>query len=173
MNPFKRVVITLFIAIAPMALFAQATTSEQKTAHINVNQLLQMHPKMATIKTSLEKYTADFQKQMKLLTSEYQSKLKEYQSGVDSMSQARRRDSERYLMQLQERIENYQTESQDELNQQEKELLDPLLKEIQTAIEAVAKEQGFTYVMDTSSGVVLYADKSADIMSAVKKKLNI
>jgi len=39
-------------------------------------------------------------------------------------------------------------------------------------IEAVAKEGGYKYVLDTSVGSVLYFEPAEDIFNAVKKKLD-
>jgi outer membrane protein len=41
------------------------------------------------------------------------------------------------------------------------------------AIEQVAKENGYTYIFDTSVGAVLYWEESDNVLSLVKKKLNL
>ncbi|HXU27839.1 MAG TPA: OmpH family outer membrane protein, partial [Bacteroidia bacterium] len=38
-------------------------------------------------------------------------------------------------------------------------------------VDAVAKENGFKYVLDTSTGIVLFHEPSDDIFALVKKKL--
>jgi outer membrane protein len=46
---------------------------------------------------------------------------------------------------------------------------------VRNAIQAVAKENGYTYVFDGSPGVgvLLYADETTNITPLVKAKLNI
>ncbi|MBK7667682.1 MAG: OmpH family outer membrane protein [Sphingobacteriaceae bacterium] len=39
-------------------------------------------------------------------------------------------------------------------------------------MEAVAKENSYKYVLDTSAGNVLYSESSEDILMLVKKKLD-
>ena len=46
------------------------------------------------------------------------------------------------------------------------------MEKAKKAIEAVAKENGYKYVLDTSAGNVLYSEASEDILLAVKKKLD-
>ena len=53
------------------------------------------------------------------------------------------------------------------------ELLAPVNDKAQKAIEAVAKEKGYSYIMDTSVGGIIYALPGDNIIDAVKVKLNI
>ena len=52
------------------------------------------------------------------------------------------------------------------------ELSKPIYDKAKKGIEAVAKEGAYKYVLDTSSGVVLYSEPSDDILLLVKKKLD-
>jgi outer membrane protein len=47
----------------------------------------------------------------------------------------------------------------------------PLIEKARTAIEEIAAEQGFNYVLDSSAGGSVIIAKGTDIMSEVKKKL--
>ena len=44
---------------------------------------------------------------------------------------------------------------------------------LQSAIDAVASENGYAYIFDYSTGFVLYADASTDVSSLVKSKLGL
>ena len=57
--------------------------------------------------------------------------------------------------------------------QKEQELLQPLIERAKTAINEVAKEKGYTYILDTGTGVVVFFDDTDDITPFVKKKLGI
>jgi outer membrane protein len=46
------------------------------------------------------------------------------------------------------------------------------MEKAKKGIEAVAKEGGYKYVLDTSVGNVLYSEPADDIFAAVKKKLD-
>ena len=48
-----------------------------------------------------------------------------------------------------------------------------MLEKANTAIEAVAKENEYSYILDTSAGVVLYFPETDDILPLVKTKLGI
>ena len=59
------------------------------------------------------------------------------------------------------------------LQEKEKELLQPIIDRAKQAIAEVAKENGYTYIFDTSAGTLLYQQDSDDILALVKKKLGL
>jgi outer membrane protein len=59
------------------------------------------------------------------------------------------------------------------LEQDEQDLINPIIEKAKKAIEQVAKENGYTYIFDTSVGAVLYWEESDNVLSLVKKKLNL
>ena len=48
-----------------------------------------------------------------------------------------------------------------------------IIKKAKKSIDQVAKDNGYKYVLDTSTGLVLYSEPSDDIISLVIKKLGI
>ena len=74
---------------------------------------------------------------------------------------------------MDQRIQTYQQSAQQRLQDKEKELLQPIIDRAKQAISDVAKENGYTYVFDTSAGALLYQQDSDDILPLVKKKLGL
>ena len=77
------------------------------------------------------------------------------------------------LQDLENRIKIFDEQAQEDLQSKQEELLKPLIDKAKAAIAEVAKENGYTYVFDTSVGALLYFELSDDIIELVKKKLNI
>ena len=67
-------------------------------------------------------------------------------------------------------IGKYQQSAQESLTKRRDELLAPLLKRINDAINEIAKTEGYTFIFDSVQGF-LFADQSKDIFSLVYKKL--
>ena len=69
----------------------------------------------------------------------------------------------------------YDQDMQKQLGDKREALLAPILEQVKTAIDAVAKENGYTYIFDGSPGVgvILYADESTNVTALVKTKLGI
>ena len=67
----------------------------------------------------------------------------------------------------------YQQKAEQEVSAKRDELLKPILTKVYDAIKAVAKENGYMMIFDTSTGAALFALESEDITALVKKKLGI
>ena len=53
------------------------------------------------------------------------------------------------------------------------ETLQPILDKVNNIIKQVAVENQFTYIFDSSAGILLYAQESMDVTTLVKTKLGI
>jgi len=61
----------------------------------------------------------------------------------------------------------------DKLAQKREELFKPILDKVNSAMEAVAKENQFMFVFDLGTQIILYADETLDVTKLVKAKLGI
>ena len=59
------------------------------------------------------------------------------------------------------------------LQKKQQEIMEPIITKARKAIEDVFNEEGYTYIFDKSSGSILFAKETEDIMPLVKKKLGI
>ena len=50
-------------------------------------------------------------------------------------------------------------------------LSEPIVRRVREIVERLAKEQGYTLVLDTAQGNVVYANRNYDITSVVLEKL--
>jgi outer membrane protein len=90
----------------------------------------------------------------------------------DSMSQLIRSTREKEIQDYDQRIKNFNKLAQQSLSQKEQELLEPVISKVENAIEQVGDEQGFIYIFDVSSQVILYnSDQSVNCEELVKAKL--
>ena len=91
---------------------------------------------------------------------------------IDKLNDKIRKTREDELNQLQRRIEEFKQQAQMDYQRKTAELTAPIMDKAKKGIEAVAKESGYKYVLDTSAGNVLYSEASDDVLMAVKKKLD-
>lgn len=163
--------------LAILALILTTTTFAQKGAskvgHINSNDLLMALPERNKIQEEIEAYAKQLESQLKVMTKEYETKVAEYQSKQEVMTDVIKETKIKEITDLENRIQEFQQKAQNDLQKKESELLQPIIDKAKKAIEDVAKENGYTYILDTSLGVVLYQDPSNDIIDLVKKKLGI
>ena len=105
------------------------------------------------------------------MMTEYQTKKDKYDREVGTMSSAVRQVREKELMDLGNRIQEFQASAQEDLEDKQYELAKPFQDAIQEAINKVAKANGYSYIFDTKT--LLYYGSSDDITPLVKKELGI
>ena len=74
---------------------------------------------------------------------------------------------------LEQRLAQYEQESNTKIEAKKAELFQPIITSTTELIKTVAKENGYTYVIDNSLAVLIMAPEGDDILPLVKKKLNI
>jgi outer membrane protein len=161
------VVLALFVSLNS---FGQAKI---KLGHIDSMELLQSMPGRDSAEKVLQAHANTLEKQILAMQSELENKYNTFMSEQATMSQLIQQTKMKELQDLQARIEAFQQSAQKDLQDKEKELVQPIIDKAKKAIEEVGKENGFTYVFDSSMGVLLYDDGGDDIMPLVKKKLGI
>ena len=144
-----------------------------KLGHIDSMELLQAMPGRDSAQKVLQDYSKVLETQMTAMQKELETKYQEYQTNGSTWPPTVLQVKQKDLEDLQARIEAFQQSAQKDLKEKESELLKPIIDKAKKAIEEVAKENGYTYIFDSSVGVLLYSESSDDIMALVKKKLNI
>ena len=112
-------------------------------------------------------------KAMDLPQEELQTKYNDYMDRKAQMTELIRSTKEQEIRDLDQRIQTYQQNAKQKLQEKETELLQPIIDRAKQAIADVAKENGYTYIFDTSAGTLLYQQDSDDIFALVKKKLGL
>jgi len=153
-----------------------ATVSGQqkiKLGHVDSNELLKLMPEKDSAQAVLENYGKMLQKTLSEMETEFQNKYNDYMANSKTYTDLIKANKEKELTDLDSRIQSFKTQAQEDLQKKESDLLTPIIDKAKNAIEAVAKENGYTYIFDTAVGVLLYYGESDDILPLVKKKLNL
>ncbi|MDR6940628.1 OmpH family outer membrane protein [Mucilaginibacter pocheonensis] len=150
--------------------FANAQT---KIGHINFNQLIDLMPETKTISTQLQAYQKQFIDQLTTMNNEYTTKGTEFQKTSATMTDAVRTVKATELQDIQKRMQDYQNTAQQQVEAKKNELGKPLFDKATAAVTAVAKEKGYTYVLDSSQVSLLVSPDADDLMAAVKLKLGL
>ena len=166
--------IRLFAVLAFVSFtFAAAAQKAPKFGHLDFAKLYAMMPGQDSIKTAYETYAKDLQNQMATMQAELENKYADYTTNQATMSNIIKQTKEREIQDLQTRIETFNQQAQQDLADKENELTAPVIEKARKAVEAVAKENGYTYIFNSSQGMLLYSDPGDDITTLVKKKLGI
>lgn len=159
-------------ALMIFAVGALATANAQKVAHIHLDSLSNIMPETKVAKGIAEVYFNDLKKTASAMEEEFQKKYNDYLQAEATMNELVKKTKQDELQSLQARIQDFNQQAQMDYQKKSAELTTPIMEKAKKAIEAVAKEGGYKYVLDTSAGNVLYSEAGEDILLAVKKKLD-
>lgn len=160
-------------------LLVSAAASAQTTAKIgyaDVDYILSQMPDSKQVESELQTHNTQLTNQIQAKYQEYQQKLQTYQQGAANMVDAIKKEKETELAQLEQRIQKFQQDAQASMQKKTSSLMEPLYNKISDNIKLVAKEGGYTHILNGQVGgidVVLYADEAFDVSNAVLGKMGI
>jgi len=166
--------ILMGLCLMGLALSYQ-TAEAQKYAYVNSDAILGVIPEMEQMRSNLEGYQAQLQKKGQQMVQEFQAQQTDAAAKKErgELSPVQEQQILEALQKKQNEILQYEQEMQNMMLTKQEELLKPIIEKVNTAINEVSKEDGYTMVFDMSSGAILFADPLSDITPKVKAKLGI
>lgn len=166
----KKFITVLLVLAAVISVQAQ-----DKIGYISSSAILELMPATKTAQETLQSFGKQKEAQLEGLQNEYQRKVEAYQTDLATMTDIVRQSREKEIAQLEVKIQEYYKTSQQQIGEKERELLNPVIKVVQDAVNKVAAAEGYTYVIDTDAGIgfVIYKDESRDLMAKVKAELGL
>lgn len=165
--------ISTVITVVLMITMAIPTMAQQKFGHIDSAALLELMPEKAKAEKDLETFASPFNEELQKMATELETKMVEFESTQEGMTKLVRQTKVTEIQDMQTRIQQFQENAQQEIATKEQEVLGPIVEKARKAIDDVAVDKGYSYVFDSSLGVLLYMKDSDDIMAEVKVKLGI
>jgi outer membrane protein len=165
----------LYVLLVAAGLFVTGFASAQtKIAYIRIDDIVGLMPELAPEKINMDtvgqKYIRDsIMPRIQYVQEEYQTKLTQW--GDTTKPAGVREQIYKDLMNYKEELDNAEALVQQVQQYKQQELLRPYYEKAKKAIEQVAKEKGYTHVMN--SDVFLVAPPADDISLLVLAKLNI
>lgn len=163
----------LFILLG--VILGVSTVSAQKFARVNLQEVVVAMPEFEQAQKNLEAFGKDLQEQMEQIQVEFNNKLADFQKNQATMAASVKQMRQQELEQLQQRFSEFQQIAQQDFQKKEAELLEPVQKKANDAVNKVAKAAGYIAVFNTAVPSLAYFDEAqlTDIASLVKKELGI
>ena len=156
-----------------MALGTMGASAQTKIGYINTDELMSIMPEAAKINTDLNEYQTTLQQQGLTLQKEAEAKRDQYYKDSATFSNSKKEIVRDELMKLFVRLQNYEQEMQEKSQKYAQDKIAPVRIKALDAIKAVAKEKGYTHVLDEASSSLLVMPPADDLLAAVKTKLGI
>lgn len=178
-NRVKKLHLTFAAVLLAASSFFASTAQAQaplKIGFTSVEYVLSQMPESKQIESDLKTYGTQLEAQLKSKQTAFQTKLEAYQKGGPTMTPVVKADTEKELQTMQQGLQEFQQTAQQSMQQKQQTLLRPVLDKIQKNIDAVAADQGYTYILNSDSGsnpILLHGPKDGDVSDAILKKMGI
>ncbi|MCM1532627.1 MAG: OmpH family outer membrane protein [Bacteroides sp.] len=166
--------ILLAAAVAAALVFCgNRACAQGKIGHINAMELIQQMPEADSVQNALQAYAKDLQDNIATMQTEVQNKYAEYQNNQSQWSELIKQTKAKEIQDMQVRLQEFSAQAEEDYQQKTQELLAPLSDKVKAAIEAVAREGKFAYILDSGNSTVFFGSEAIDVTSLVKKKLGL
>lgn len=160
--------------LALVFVAAKGTGTKSKVGYINTNELWAVMPEKQSADEKLKEMEAQ-------MVAYIQKEQQTFEAGVNTfiqdsadMTDLIKEQTLQKLQQQQESIQALPEAANDELLQKQEELYAPIREKMQNAIDDVAGENGYDYILDAAYGNIVYAKNEGDnVLELVKNKLEL
>ncbi|KPK25851.1 MAG: hypothetical protein AMJ61_10740 [Desulfobacterales bacterium SG8_35_2] len=164
-------VVLLLGATGLVSSQAEAAENGKQIVTVNIQDVLLGSEAGQEVKKVLEGKVGEFQEKFQKEQEEVDALRAEIEKKSTVWSQEVKEEKER---DYQKKVREMQLKSEDaqfELQQLEKQVMSPVLNELQKVIKEVGEKNGYAMIIDSRAGL-LYVDDSLDISEIVKKELD-
>ena len=166
---------SLFIILILLCLTPTAVA--QKYAVVNTDYVLKSLPDYASAQKRLDRYVADWQKELSDKAAELETMRADYEQESYLLPENLKKRRQEEIRAKEQEIRDLQQQhfgAGGDLERHRAELLKPVQDRVFSAIERIANEKNYAFVFDKAgSPTVLYANKKYDISDEVLEQLGV
>lgn len=153
----------------------QLLFGQLKIGYVDSEYIMDQLPDAQDAETKLDAIIQEWQEELQKLKDEWQTAYDDYEERKLIMSDQKRIETERELINMEEKINDFRQKKfgvNGELFKKQNEVMKPIQNKIFTAIEEVAEEEDYDYIFDRSGDIIfLYAKDEHDVTNLVLEKL--
>ncbi|MCB9034350.1 MAG: OmpH family outer membrane protein [Chitinophagales bacterium] len=164
-----------FLTIATLFIGLAFSANAQKFGHLNSLDLYSLMPEVIAADSMVQVYAQELDGLLNDMYTEYDTKAKgaseKKQKGL--LTPASEELVLKELADLEKRITDFQNSADAKIQDKQSKLLAPINEKVYNAVQKVAKANAYTYIFDVSSGALVYANQSDDVLPLIAKELGL
>ncbi len=164
---------TLLVALAITIGTSGFVNAQSKVAHIASQELVEAMPAFKAAKSEIEKLNKTYDAEIRNMVLELQNTIKKYSQEAETKTDEENLKRQQEIQATEKSINDYRQNALQDLQKKEIELMKPIYEKARTSIQKVARAQGFSYVLDSTTGTGVIMADGKDLMADVKKDLGI
>ncbi|MGB3590127.1 MAG: OmpH family outer membrane protein [Nonlabens sp.] len=167
----------IFIAALTLTLGGLHTMSAQavasKVCHVESQKLVELMPEAIAAEKQLNDLNTTYSAKISQMDREVKAKLQNAANTANTKTKEENERIKEAIMQDQQKLEEYYQNSQRNIATKRNDLLKPIYEKVRTTIFKIAREKGFDYVLDSTTGTGVIMADGYDLTPDVMKGLGI
>lgn len=160
------------LIVLSLALAATIVSFSQKIGHLDRTALIKVMPETVEVEKKLAGIQQEYTTTYQMMEQEYNTMVQEAQAKQKEWPEAILQTKIKAIQDKEQQISQFEQQAAQDLQDQQAKLYQPIVDKATKAIEDVAKENGFAYIIDSGIGVLLYTG-GEDVGPLVRTKLGI
>ncbi|TXD51179.1 MULTISPECIES: OmpH family outer membrane protein [unclassified Polaribacter] len=159
-----------FLFIVFISSFASA---QLKVGTIKSDYIINIMPESKIVVEMSQAYGAKLDSSFSIKMKDYQDRVQDFRAKEKEMGELMKKVLIEELTALEQDVKQYQENGSKLMELKQNELMRPLYKKLNTAINEVAKQKGYSQVFTREGNQFAYIDEAFDITALVIEKLGI
>ena len=151
--------------------FSSTVNAQNKIAHINSQEFIESMPAYKSAMKELQQIDKSYRKDVDEMLKEAEKTNKRYQAEQGEVSQQENKARAERLQEMQDNIMKFSDNAKKDLQKKREEMLRPVYEKAREIIQKVAREQGYDYVLDSTTGTGLLLADGYNLMDDAKAEL--
>lgn len=168
---FKSIIKCAVLLLAFVCLATINVDAQQKIGHTNSQLLFSEMPATKNAQSQLKDYSEQLNKQYDAKEKALQQKVEQIKKIIDGLTPNEIKLKEEEVQKEALELEKTRRGFEADIVKKEQELMRPLTEKFAKVIEEVAKENGYSYIIDSTA--LLHGMDSNDVTSLIKAKLGM
>lgn len=169
---------TKLVAFVALTLTSGAVSAQSfKLAYADINGIMSVMPEREKINEDLQTYALGLQKMLEDVKAQRESAVEKYQAKSQAKDTTGLGAITNQAIMADQNFQKANQQAEAKLAEKRADLMKPVVQRVEKAIEKIAKEGGYTYVLNSIDGSgtsnILYGPPTDNITMKVVKELGI
>ncbi|WP_296637302.1 OmpH family outer membrane protein [Polaribacter sp.] len=163
----------LKLTIILITLISSISIAQTKTGTIDSDYIINLMPEAKVVIKRSQSYGTRLDSLFYIKMKDYQTRVADFRDKEPEMGELMKKTLIKELTALEQDIKKYQENGSKLMQLKQDELMRPLYKKLNTAIDEIAKANGYTLILTIGGNQFAYLDDNHDITKKVMEKLGV
>ncbi|PQJ81841.1 OmpH family outer membrane protein [Polaribacter glomeratus] len=161
------------ITILFIVFISTLSIAQSKVGTINSEYIISIMPQTKIVVEKTQDYGAKLDSSFSIKAKDYEDKVADFRKNEAEYGELMKKTLVNEITSMEQELKKYQENGNKLMQLKQNELMRPLYKLLNDAIEQVSKENKYTQVLTTSGNQFAYLDEKFDITQLVMNKLGV